>query len=334
MDLEESFLKDIADNPHDQSLWLILADWLQEQPEPLRQQRGEFVRLLHAIRHEPSAPEQPAREARLHELLAAGAGPCTPILVNSVGMRLALVPAGRFLMGSPRSEEGHCSDEGPRHEVHLTRPFWLGVHPISQREYQAITGSNPSVFSSTYKGSLEHPLDNVSWNDAVEFCERLSALPEEKAAGRVYRLPTEAEWEYACRAGTTTPFFFGPTMTSEQVNYNAQQPYGGSPKGLYRSRTVACGTFPPNAFGLCDLHGNVREWGADWYLGKPYTGRPRRDPKGPRTGKVRIQRGGGWADVGNLCRAAIRIGNPPAERSALYGFRVAVTAGSPARTRS
>jgi formylglycine-generating enzyme required for sulfatase activity len=165
----------------------------------------------------------------------------------------------------------------------------------------------------------------VSWEDAVDFCRRLSELPAEKAAGRAYRLPTEAEWEYACRAGTTTAFWWGGSATSTHANFNGNDPYGGAPKGPYLQRTTKVGSYQPNPWGLFDTLGNVREWCADWYDEGYYRISPRQDPRGPDTGKKKCQRGGGWADVGNLCRIAIRLANPPTERNALVGFRVVCT---------
>src|SRR5262249_40582503 len=137
-------------------------------------------------------------------------------LTNSIGMELILVPAGRFLMGSPSTEEGHSSDEGPPHEVHIARPFYLGIYPVTQHEYELVMNRNPSRFGPESGGGPEHPVERVTWEEADAFCRRLSSLPLEKRARRVYELPTEAEWEYACRAGTTAPFAFGDALSSEQ----------------------------------------------------------------------------------------------------------------------
>src|SRR5205807_6124391 len=136
------------------------------------------------------------------------------LLTNALGMKLALVPAGTFLMGSPEDEPGHRFNEGPQHEVVLTQPFYLGVHPVTQEQYERVMDSNPARFNRGGGGGPDHPVENVSWDDAAAFCRRLSELPAERQAGRAYRLPTEAEWEYACRAGTATPFSAGPALAS------------------------------------------------------------------------------------------------------------------------
>jgi uncharacterized protein (TIGR02996 family) len=327
MDLESAFLRDIQEHPCDQTLWLILADWLEDQPDPDLHARGDLLRLTYALRHDPTSPEQPRRERRLRELLAAGVRPSVPVLVNSIGLQLVLVPAGRFLMGSPDNEAHRDPDEGPVREVEISRPFYLGRCQVTQREYEAVTGENPACFSATYKGGPEHPVENVSWPDAESFCQRLSALPEEKKAGRTYRLPTEAEWEYACRAGTTTAFAFGPVLTSDQANFDGRHPYGDVPHGAYLQRTTVVGSYAPNAFGLCDMHGNVREWCADWYDENYYTRAQPTDPPGPERGETKVQRGGSWAADGMLCRSGSRVRNLPDERNSIFGFRVAVSIG-------
>jgi formylglycine-generating enzyme required for sulfatase activity len=157
------------------------------------------------------------------------------------------------------------SDEGPQHRVTI-QSFWMGKYPITQRQWQAVMGENPSYF----KGD-NRPVENVSWEDVVAFCQRLS-----EKTGKTYRLPSEAEWEYACRAGTTTPFYFGETITTDLVNYHGEYPYAAAPEGVYREETTEVGIFPPNAFGLYDMHGNVWEWCADpWhdnYNGAPTDG--------------------------------------------------------------
>jgi formylglycine-generating enzyme required for sulfatase activity len=169
------------------------------------------------------------------------------------------------------------------------------------------------------------PVENVSWHDAREFCARLTELPEEKRSRRVYRLPTEAEWEYACRGGASPmPFHVGATLSSGQANFNGNHPYGDVPRGPFLDRTTTVGSYPPNALGLFDLHGNVWEWCADWYAKDTYQKGPRQDPVGPAAGPSnrRIIRGGSWIDHGRLCRTAERGGNLPEIAMSLYGFRV------------
>jgi formylglycine-generating enzyme required for sulfatase activity len=174
------------------------------------------------------------------------------------------IPAGSFLMGSPTSEESHFASESPQHKVTL-ETFWMSQSPITQAQWVSVMGENPSHF----KGN-DLPVESVSWYDAMEFCRRLS-----KQTGHVYTLPSEAQWEYACRAGTTTPFYFGETITPDQANYDGNYTYGG-PRGEYRQRTTPVGMFPPNDWGLYDMHGNVWEWCLDeWhsnYEGAPVDG--------------------------------------------------------------
>jgi len=212
-------------------------------------------------------------------------------LTNSIGMKLVRVPAGKFLMGAPRDEKDRKADEGPQHEVEITSPFYIGVYEVTQEEYEKVMGTNPSVFASKDPAAVE----NVSWDEAVEFCRRLSELPEEKAAGRVYRLPTEAEWEYACRAGTTSPYWSG------------DEPKTGE-----------------NPFGLFDTHGNVREWCSDWYDPDYYSNSPATDPQGPKEGVFRVVRGGSRAEKDSECRSAARLGLAPEIRLG-NGFRVVLT---------
>ncbi|HKB37984.1 MAG TPA: bifunctional serine/threonine-protein kinase/formylglycine-generating enzyme family protein, partial [Gemmataceae bacterium] len=194
----------------------------------------------------------------------------TERLVNSIGMKFVLVPPGRFLMGSPLTEAERGTDEGPQHEVIITRPFYLGMYLVTQREYEHVTGESPSHFSLIGDGqekvlgldTSHFPVEQVSWEDAVAFCRMMSDIPQERRRGRLYRLPTEADWEYACRGGAagTGPFPFGSSLSSFQANFNGRHPYGGASEGPYLERTTAVGSYPPNGFGLFDMHGNVWEW--------------------------------------------------------------------------
>jgi len=263
----------------------------QLQPRPGESGRIEF----HLKPTPPAEPLQPGRE----------------VITNSIGMKLKLIPAGEFSMGSPESEEGRSSDEGPQHRVRITRPFYLGVHEVTQTEYERMMGNNPSHFKAA---SL--PVENASWDDAIEFCRKLSALPEERSAGRVYRLPTEAEWEYACRAGSTTQYCFGD-------DENGLDEYGWFSNNS-QSRTHPAGGKNANAWGLCDMHGNVWEWCADWYGRDFYGNSPTDDPTGPASGSLRVDRGGGWDGVAGSCRSASRDGYWPVSRYIVLGFRVAL----------
>jgi formylglycine-generating enzyme required for sulfatase activity len=175
------------------------------------------------------------------------------------------------------------------------------------------------------------PVESLSWWEAVDFCLRLSDLPEEKKAGRKYRLPTEAEWEYACRAGTPSsmPFHFGRSLSSQQANFNGNYSYGNAPKGDFLDRTTTVGTYEANAFGLHDMHGNVWEWCADWYDPHYYKRSPKQDPQGPEDGNRRIVRGGSWYYNGCSCRAAQRFRIEPGFRGDGIGLRVVCVVQGP-----
>jgi len=226
-----------------------------------------------------------------------------PASTNSIGMEFKLIPAGKFIMG-----EGDQA-----HEVTLTKPFKMGVHEVTQSQYEQVMGVNPSKF----KGA-NNPVEKVSWTEAVEFCRTLSELPAEKAAGNVYRLPTEAEWEYACRAGTTTKFSFGDDE-SDLGDYGW---YGDNAS----YETHAVGGKLPNAWGLYDMHGNVWEWCQDSF--GDYPSGAVTDPTGPASISDRVYRGGSWFYPAVDCRSAARIRDWPSFRfySFSFGFRVSLSA--------
>jgi formylglycine-generating enzyme required for sulfatase activity len=266
------------------------------------------------IAHEPARGQDAAKET-----------------TNSIGMRLVLIPAGKFVMGSPATESEREAGE-EQHEVVITRPFYLGVNTVTQGQFQNLMAKNPSFFQAKNGGSPDHPAEQVRWGDAHEFCRKLAALPEEKKAGRTYRLPSEAEWEYACRAGTSTPFNVGGTLSSNQANFNGNFPYGGADKGPMLGRTAKVGSYPPNAWGLYDMHGNVLEWCNDWYDPDYYKKSHREDPKGPEKGVFAtgfdsnffvVVRGGCWLDEGRACRSARRFRLQQSEPYRWTGFRVA-----------
>jgi formylglycine-generating enzyme required for sulfatase activity len=254
------------------------------------------------------------------------------VLTNSLGMKLAYIPAGKFVMGSPAGEAERTEEE-LRHEVAITQPFYLGVYEVTQREFNSLmaaTVKRGAIFDERRGGGPDHPMENVTWRHAVEFCNVLSRRAEEKQAGRRYRLPTEAEWEYACRAGTTTPFHFGKSLSARQANCNGNAPYGGAEKGPYLRKTEKVGSYKPNAWGLYDMHGNVAEWCSDYYDKDYYSKSPRDDPRGPDKGVVstdyndfyRVIRGGCWLDEARGCRSAYRFRAMPHDPYRLIGFRV------------
>jgi formylglycine-generating enzyme required for sulfatase activity len=245
-------------------------------------------------------------------------------LGNGVILEMVEIPGGTFIMGSPASEKGRSSDESPQHQVTVPS-FYMGKYELTQKQYQAIFGKNPSMF----KGE-NLPVENVSWDDAVTFCQRLS-----QKTGKNYRLPSEAEWEYACRAGTTTPFYFGESITPDLVNYDGNYSYASAPKGKYRGQTTDVGTFPPNAFGLYDMHGNVWEWCLDDYQDN-YNNAPKNSSastsQSKRTKIIRkVNRGGVWNYNTEVCRSASRSNYVWTERDNFFynvGFRVVCAVGS------
>jgi formylglycine-generating enzyme required for sulfatase activity len=251
-------------------------------------------------------------------------------------MKLVLIPQGKFTMGSPATESGRNKDEDQR-EVQIAKAYYLGAHEVTQEQFEKVMGYNPSYFSAratARKGTSyetwsqpgggkdkvkclgstgNFPVENVSWAEAVEFCKKLSALPAEQGAGRTYRLPSEAEWEYACRGRPSAyqVFHVGNRLSSEQANFRGTEPYGGAAKGPWLERTCKVGSYKPNAFGLFDMHGNVWQWCSDRYL---YEGNP----------DFRVRRGGSWGDSGDHCRSAIRLRRAPDDHRWNLGFRAAL----------
>jgi formylglycine-generating enzyme required for sulfatase activity len=216
-------------------------------------------------------------------------------------MKFAWIPPGTFLMGSLVSEKGRSDNETP-HTVTLSKPYYLAIHPVTQASWLKIMGNNPSHF----KGD-DLPVEQISWDDCQEFISRLS-----ERDGNSYRLPTEAEWEYACRAGTTTPFSFGTTITAKQVNFNN-----------FLGKTTVVGSYPPNAWGLYDMHGNVWEWCADWFA--PYPQGDALGPIGPESGSKRVLRGGSYLFQPSSVRSAYRYSSAPSFRYSVVGFRLVRT---------
>jgi formylglycine-generating enzyme len=263
-----------------------------------------------------------------------------PVAVtNSVGMRFVLIPAGKFEMGSQDSVEevhakcigvsvnpGWAKDEHPAHKVKISRPFYMSIYEVDGKLLESVAprpnetkeqkDANKKRRRGDPRAKTPVPAENVWWEEAVTFCEKLG-----EQDSRTYRLPTEAEWEYACRAGTTTPFSFGETVLTNQVNCNHFFPY--SDKGVaapawQAGGATACGSYPPNAWGLHEMHGNVWEWCSDWYA--PYAGKSQTDPRGPETGTERVVRGGAARNSPSVCRSAKRSAYP--QNDGDIGFRV------------
>jgi formylglycine-generating enzyme required for sulfatase activity len=249
------------------------------------------------------------------------------------------IPAGTFVMGSPASESERDSDE-VQHTVTLSHGFYMGKYAVTQGQYLALVGNNPSYFvpANSYAQDLNRPVERVSWNDATNYCALLTG--SDRAAGRIpsgwgYRLPTEAEREYACRAGTTTAFHFGSAIHGGMANFDDYYEYDAAigdihvanPTVPWLHRTTTVGSYAPNAYGLYDMHGNVWEWCQDWYGAYP-TGSVT-DPQGPATGSDRVVRGGGWDGNGRGCRSAGRDDGHPGGRNGGIGFRVVLAPGQP-----
>jgi formylglycine-generating enzyme required for sulfatase activity len=239
-------------------------------------------------------------------------------LGNGVLLNMVEIPGATFAMGSPPNEAGRSGDEGPQHQVTVPR-FFMGRYEVTQSQYEAIMENNPSNFKDN---GANRPVETVSWNDAVEFCKRLS-----QKTGNTYRLPSEAEWEYACRAGTSTPFHFGETITADLANYHSEVAYASAPTKKARGQTTPVGSFSANAFGLYDMHGNVWEWCQDiWhdnYKGAPVDGSPWLTGLNTNiTNTTKLFRGGSWNDDPVDCRSASRDDYYPVNRNDYFGFRV------------
>jgi formylglycine-generating enzyme required for sulfatase activity len=260
---------------------------------------------------------------------------------------MVLIKGGTFIMGSPPEEVNSFHDERPQHEVTVGN-FYMGKHLITQKLWKEVMENSPSNFNGE-----ELPVEKVSWYDSLIFCNKLSMKNGLKPAYRIsgstdpsewgavplypatnaawdaveivkeangYRLPTEAQWEYACRAGTTAPFNTGENVTADQANYDGRYPYKKFPQGKYRQTTTPVGTFEPNTWGLYDMHGNVWEWCWDWHGN--YAGVAQTEPQGAITGAYRVARGGSWSNNARFLRSASRGNSVPAFRDTLIGLRV------------
>ncbi len=278
---EQAFLQYILENPSDWTARLVFADWLEERSDP----RSELIRLQHALTQRIEVPNRTRLEERQRELLDRGVKPVGPfisvLIAEGVEMTFACIPPGTFLMGSPETEVQRDPDE-KLHEVTLRKQFFMGIHLVTQAQWQAIMGNNPSEF----KGE-NLPVERVAWEQCMEFCRKLS-----ERTGRICTLPTEAQWEYACRAGTTTPFYFGGTLSTDQANYNGNFAYDKGEVGAFRYTTTPVGSFAANGWGLYDMHGNVSVWCLDWYSDEAPNMSKCMVPGGPKGVSFRGIRGG------------------------------------------
>jgi formylglycine-generating enzyme len=242
----------------------------------------------------------------------------------SLGAKFNLIPAGTFMMGSPSNEPARGIDE-IEHQVTISKPFYMQTTELTQAQWKVIMKSDPTEkpkgFWNKIKGTKpiicdECPVGSVSWIDVQDFIRKLNR----QEGTDKYRLPTEAEWEYAARAGTTTTFYTGDCLNTDQANYNGNYPLTGCSKGEFREKSLPVGTFAPNAWGLYNMSDNVWEWVYDWY--GPYTSDSVTDPEGAVTGSGRIVRGGSWYDGAGFCRSAARSYYGPEIRDAILGFRL------------
>ncbi len=247
----------------------------------------------------------------LHELAMDQFGAAIALSIGQARQVFRWIAPGRFMMGSPIDEPQRGASE-TRHEVTLNRGFWLADTACTQAFWLAVWPVNPSHFQE----HALNPVENVSWHDAQGFLGELNR----RLPGLSARLPSEAQWEYACRAGTSSAFSFGNVIDTNQANFNGNFPCIGSEKGIYRQRTVPVDALPPNAWGLYQMHGNVWEWCADWFADYPAAAQI--DPCGPTFGKMRVLRGGTWGDPARYLRSATRSRIEPAYRPRSSGFRI------------
>jgi formylglycine-generating enzyme required for sulfatase activity len=235
------------------------------------------------------------------------------VVTNSVGMKLVLIPAGEFLMGSPAGEEGRSNDEGPQHRVRISRPFYLGETEVTQEQFRSVMNTEPWKGQVWVQDNSRNAASYISHDDATEFCRRLS-----QREGKTYRLPREAEWEYACRGGTTTQFHFG----DDESRLGEYAWFDGNADSVDEDYAHPVRQKKTNPFGLYDMHGNAWEWCAHWYDSEYYASSPGTDPTGPLSGSFRVLRGGSWGSVPGIVRCAYRGGDTPVYRSSYVGFRL------------
>jgi formylglycine-generating enzyme required for sulfatase activity len=322
--VSEAILKGMALQPQDRPQ--TVREWLELLEPPLKKgaQGGVLPTFPFEIVTANRREEITSRKRSEAQFFAENLG-------GGVILEMVAIPGGTFLMGSPETEKGRDDDESPQHTVRVA-PFFMAKYPVTQAQWRAVAAF-PKINidlkpdPSQFKGA-NRPVEQVNWHEAVEFCARLA-----KKTGKTYRLPSEAEWEYACRAGTTTPFHFGETITPDLANYDGNYPYASAPNGIWRKvqllltpqQTTDVGSFPPNAFGLYDMHGNVWEWCADpWH--DNYQGAPADGSVWESGGDQeirRVHRGGSWVNSAVLCRSANRHRGSAGYRNGVLGFRAA-----------
>jgi uncharacterized protein (TIGR02996 family) len=304
MNSVDTLLAALARQPEDDLGWLALADALDEQGETTK---ADMTRQQQTLRRDPK--NHAARE-RMLELWQAGDVAVLPRLEGPAGLTLVLVPPGRFAMGAQDRDSWQDNDEQPRHWVQLTRGYYLGTTPVTRGQWRAIMGAPRGVEQSD-----DHPVESINWREANRFCERLGL-----ELGRRCRLPTEAEWEYACRAGTTTLYPTGDSRADlEAIGWCSYSGLWDAAGG-----TRAVGTLRPNPFGIYDMNGNVWEWCADLYDESYYMSSPEKDPGGPIRGRQHVVRGGSWRGGPWFCRSSERRALAPTAREINIGFRVVV----------
>jgi len=298
---EEATAKLIGMGP---KIYLLIETKLQDKTLDL-----EGVARIKTVLAQITPPHDAEEAARRQDVAAKSLGvtrETTLDLGNKVTMKLALIPAGKFMMGSPDGEQDRTKDEGPQREVTISKPFYMGIYHVTQEQYEQVMGKNPSKF----KGA-QNPVEMVSWDEAVEFCKKLS-----QKTGKTVSLPTEAQWEYACRAGSKTRFSYG-----DDEDYSKLGDYAWYSKNS-DGKTHAVGQKKPNAWGLYDMHGNVWGWCSDWYAS--YENAVTTNPTGPLHGSERAVRGGIWTCEPLVCRSAHRCGISPNSQQSSLGFRVSV----------
>jgi len=324
---EQHFLNEINAIPWEQptgnddyrNALLVFADWLEERGDP----RSELIRLREGLLNDPTPEQRQLWEPRMQALIHAGVQPVVATWQNSIDMKFCWCPPGKFMMGSPETEAGHSENES-QVDVTLTNGFWLGKYVVTQGEWEKAMGTAPWSGQQYVKDGPNYPATFVSWDDAANFSQKLAV--QDQQAGRLpegwdYRSPTEAQWEYACRAGTTTAFSFGndADQLSDYAWWGGIVGDGNAKDEQYAHEV---GRKRANAWRLHDMHGNVWEWCFDRYADKLSGGV---DPKGSQTDTYRVYRGGGWDYVGLLCRSAYRFGYDPGYRDYYRGLRVALS---------